>query len=414
MMRSTAWRIQSGWPLFAAALILAVLAPGAAGQCRYEVTVIEGPECAYGQASMYSSKLNEQGHIVGFFVCPTGYAEPFLWTPETGLIELPLPPNSYAAGAKDVNSSGQIVGWMIHNDYGDRGFVYEDGEYTILSPVIPNSGWCGAWAINNDGTVVGYRSITEDANPYNAFIWSADEGFTDLGVMEGPYSAARDISESGLVVGWTGYLTPGDEAFLWDNGELTILGPIPGGISSTGRSVNNRGEIAGAGAIEVVRSTELLGAGFVWHSGVWTMLQPIPGGEQTGAVAINDLSQVAGVSGPVGADYVHATLWHDNLPYDLNDLADLEPGFHIEACDDINNAGQIIAEGYDAQYCTVVFLLTPIDRPRGDIDCDCDVDVADLLFLLGEWGKPHSLADINDDGIVNFWDLLVLLHNWGA
>ena len=46
------------------------------GQCQYEVTVIEGPQCAYGQASMYSCSLNEQGQVVGYFQCPTGYCEP--------------------------------------------------------------------------------------------------------------------------------------------------------------------------------------------------------------------------------------------------------------------------------------------------------------------------------------------------
>ncbi|MDY7108300.1 MAG: hypothetical protein SYC29_06650 [Planctomycetota bacterium] len=379
------------------------------------MTVIEGPRSdALGQALLYGVGLNEQGHVVGYFHYTGGWNRPFLWTDETGLVELPLPPDSYEAWAGDINEAGQIVGSMTHNDLGFRGFLYEDGEYTVVGPVIPDAGWSSSSAINNDGRVVGYRSITEEVNPYNAYIWSAEDGFTDLGVMEGPYSAARDISETGLVVGWTGYPTPADEAFLWDDGELTILGPIPGGISSSARSVNNRGEIVGNSATEVGRSSELRGLGFMWHEGDWTLLQPIAGYDESGAAAINDLSQIVGSSGPIGPGGSHPTLWQNEQPWDLNDLANVEHGFTMEACDDINNRGQIIAEGYDAQYISVTFLLTPIGRPTGDITGDCNVGVADLLFLLAEWGKTDSPADINDDGVVGVWDLLALLGDWGS
>jgi len=92
----------------------------------------------------------------------------------------------------------------------------------------------------------------------------------------------------------------------------------------------------------------------------------------------------------------------------------LDHGWKIERAHAANNAGQIVSEGYDSEYNNVSFLLTPVDRPMGDITCDCDVDVADLLFLLGEWGKTNSPADIDGDGIVNVFDLLILLSDWGT
>jgi hypothetical protein len=54
----------------------------------------------------------------------------------------------------------------------------------------------------------------------------------------------------------------------------------------------------------------------------------------------------------------------------------------------------------------------------GDVDCDGDVDTADLLALLGAWGDcphPPSMcpADLDGDGVVNTADLLILLGNWG-
>ncbi len=52
----------------------------------------------------------------------------------------------------------------------------------------------------------------------------------------------------------------------------------------------------------------------------------------------------------------------------------------------------------------------------GDIvGLDGNVNVTDLLSLLGGWGSnPGHPADINDDGQVNVTDLLVILGAWGA
>ncbi len=55
----------------------------------------------------------------------------------------------------------------------------------------------------------------------------------------------------------------------------------------------------------------------------------------------------------------------------------------------------------------------------GDLDSDGDVDVSDLLALLGAWGPcpgpcpPACVADIDGDCAVGVIDLLVLLGNWG-
>lgn len=52
----------------------------------------------------------------------------------------------------------------------------------------------------------------------------------------------------------------------------------------------------------------------------------------------------------------------------------------------------------------------------GDIDGDGDVDVADLLTLLGGWGPCDTdccLADLNGSGAIDTADLLLLLGNWG-
>jgi len=399
--------------LLAASLIAGALASGAAGQCQYEVTIIQAEECPpYGYPPTKGLGLNESGHVVGSYpFCVIGFDVPFLWTPETGMIDLPLPPDSYEARAGDINDAAQITGSMTIADVGFRGFIYDNGGYTVLPPVIPDAGWSSASAINDHAQVVGYRSITEEVNPYNAFVWSADDGFTDLGVMDGPFSCATDISDTGIVVGWTGVLGLG-QAFVWEDGELLLLGPIPEGTTSHANAVNNRGAIAGVGKMKPDHPSGLSAQPVLWKNGQWHLLGVLPGCDVGGARDINDLTQiVGGCTQP--DDTRRAFLWQQGSMYDLNDLALLEPNFMIERAFAITNQGQIVADGADPMNQRITFVLTPIDRPEGDVEGDCDVDVGDLLFLLGEWGKSDSPADINDDGLVNVWDLLALLGDWG-
>lgn len=49
----------------------------------------------------------------------------------------------------------------------------------------------------------------------------------------------------------------------------------------------------------------------------------------------------------------------------------------------------------------------------GDINQDNEVDVADLLLVIGAWGNSGE-ADIDGDGTVNVADLLILIGAWGA
>ena len=43
-----------------------------------------------------------------------------------------------------------------------------------------------------------------------------------------------------------------------------------------------------------------------------------------------------------------------------------------------------------------------------------DVDINDLLIVIGQWGNEDSIADINNDGTVNVDDMLFVIGSWGA
>jgi probable HAF family extracellular repeat protein len=95
--------------------------------------------------------------------------------------------------------------------------------------VVPN-------AINNVGQVVGQDGSGQ------AFLWQSGT-FTPLGTLGGTQSAANDINDSGVVVGWANLANGKQHAFKWD-GAITDL---DAGINyaTVAEAVNNSGDVAG-------------------------------------------------------------------------------------------------------------------------------------------------------------------------
>ena len=383
----------------------------------YEVTaIIQTPvDCGFGFDITTGLGLNDDGAVVGFYWCSGWeHKEAFVWTAEEGFVTLERPQGVSSAIAVDVNEDGVICGTLHVFGVGDRGFVYDNGEWTILPPVVDvPGGRSSAAAINNAGTVVGKRSLTKDPTPQNAYIWSADEGFTDLGVMKGGVSRATGVTEGGDVVGSTGGLAlPGQEAFVWQDGELTLLGYIPQGISSWAIAVSSHGKIAGGGLMDPDKS-DLPGQPAFWDDGRWELLGVLPGCDIGGSRDVNDHGMVVG-SCTEPDNTKRAFVWAMGRMFDLNDLVPKALDISLQRAKGINDAGQIVTDGDDEAGENVSFLLTPTVPPLGDLDGDCIVGVIDLLILLAEWGQRDSPADLNGDGIVGVKDLLILLGNWGS
>ena len=410
--------------ILACAVTVAVSTTSAHAQipCEYEVTTLQFPiECGIGTVITTGLSLNEKGAVVGYYYCPLWENfQGFMWTAEEGFEALDPPQGVVEVFPRDINNNGIICGSMYVWEYGYRGFVYENGEWTILPPVVDVPGaWSSAAAIDNAGVVAGQRSLTEELNPQNAYIWSATEGFRDLEGLE-ELSAATAITGD-IITGWM--VNPGEmkEGYLWDDGRVTFLGPIPGGLSSDPAAVTNQGVIVGSGAIPMDGYPFGIPRAFLWQEGKFTLLGTLPDHLISRAQDIRTKpQQIVGRSWNVDGTptIAHGFIWEDGVMYDLNDFISGESGVLIEGATGISARGEIVANGDDVEGEIVAFLLAPAAAPLGDLDGDCQVGVSDFLILLSNWGSCENCAacpaDLDNNCVVGVSDFLILLGKWGS
>jgi probable HAF family extracellular repeat protein len=138
---------------------------------------------------------------------------------------------------------------------------------------------------------------------------------------------------------------------------LTDLGTLPGGSGSFGIDINASGQVTGYS-----HTGEFVFRAFLWD-GTMQDLGTLGGTFSTG-VAINAAGQVTGYSYLAGDLVPHVFLWDGTVMQDLNALiapADpLQPFVTLSFGVDINDAGQILANGIDSRTGeSRAYLVTP-------------------------------------------------------
>jgi len=234
---------------------------------------------------------------------------PFVRYGDAPLMPVALPAGGGNAIVSGVTDAGVVAGQFTQPQaqfLAIVGFRWSAANgLETLTPVLPNQGFEVA-GVNASGTVVG-STLEEDRR---AFRWNTDgsvDWLADSTAFDS--AAASDINDAGLIAGnvesVVGNKLVGSLAIWGDDAQLYRTATMDGWDFYAAQAINNGGDVVGYAARPI----------------------PYPDGSYLGDESI-------------------ALLWRDGeAPIDLNTLIDL-PGLKLQNAFDINDHGQIIANGF--------------------------------------------------------------------
>ena len=244
----------------------------------YQVIDLGKPSGMMGQAVA----LNDRGQIVGRTWNQQGVNYAFIW--QDGVMR-DLGTLGGMTFPTDINERGQVVGRSSVGGWWYP-FLWSDGVMTSLHPDERSQNPSVAPRVNDAGQVVwtGHSFVYPSTGIAHAFLWS-NGVVTDL--VADRVSAVAGVNERGEIAGNT---LGGGSAFVWRNGTLQFL-PSLGGVASA-TAINNRGQVAGT----AITTSSTIAHAVLWDHGEITDLGVLPGDSLSGAGFITESGEVAGMS----------------------------------------------------------------------------------------------------------------------
>lgn len=360
------------------ALFAAVAAGPASAAPRYVAVMIDAPPHVYGLAS----GINAAGDVAGALV------PDYSWFREGGrafsyvggvLQELPLPTTG-DTDAVGISDDGQVA------VNASEGFLLYSATSTV-HPTFQNGSVSTALGMSGNGNVAGFASTPGGRRAFRY----TNSHMEDLGTLGGIESLGVGINRAGDVTGWLTLSHSGPpRAFIYAGGVVRMLGDL-GGPTSFGTAINDAGQVAGTASV-AGGSTHA----FLYADTVMRDLGTLGGRDSEGS-SINAKGDVTGWSA-IAEDSSHrAFLYSNGEMHDLNALVISGLGaFTLFSAPGINDQGQVVASGCDAETCRVFRLDVVTDSPQA---IEYHHATFDHYFLTA---LPDEIAKL-DSGIISGW-----------
>jgi probable HAF family extracellular repeat protein len=291
--------------------------------------------------------INASGFVAGISNIASGLNHAFFYDGSIHDLGTIAGGSTSTSNGLGLNNAGIIVGsTIIHRPINDPPSEKYIQAFIDMGRLMINIGTLGgiesvATAINESNQVVGSSTLSNEPQPYHAFLFSGGS-MIDLGSLGGS-SEAFGINQSGKVVGGS-YLPDGTtfHGFLWNAGVMSDLGTL-GGTLSQAFGINSNDAIVGVASLP--GDTKMHAA--LWNAGQITDLGSL-NGQNTVAHGINDDGVIVGTAAfPAGGPSAdeHAFIYANESMTDLNTLIASDSGWVLEEAEGINSAVQIIGNG---------------------------------------------------------------------
>lgn len=336
----------------AAVFLYGMTCAAAAAAPRYRLTILDtmqGEAVAINNAGDIAGNLwgsQGNGHAVGWF----------------GGSKQVLP--DFFDSATSISSKGHIGGRSTtYSDGGgifssSSGLVYYRGNTTGVPEAFSIGNADAPWythsravGVNGAGWVLAHGAANSGSGPYLV----DDESVKIL-----PLVSAYAINDRGQVAGWGYNAQSQAQAMLYANGQVTGLGTLPGDRYSAATDVNENGV-----AVGYTENLDALGQthrrSFIYMNGQMTPLGNLA--DDNTAVALNNLGMVLGYSNALSPSGTRRIpyLYQDGAQYDLGSLV-ADRGWRVADVADINDSGMIVGQACNLAGCYAA-LLTPVPEP---------------------------------------------------
>ncbi len=380
----------------------------------------------------YANGINDAGQVIGGgtkYEADGSYVggAAFFWDPTHGRQE--IAGFGGTTTANGINAFGEVAahGTLVDSSgfyLGSQAFRWSSGDAPQLLENFGQSATgqisTSAVAINDAGQIAGYGSIYDASGNSlgtQAIRWEADgtgQLLGHLGTNSAGAATSRsvDINASGAVLAEGDIFdsagkNKGRGGFYWDEtgGVQNVgnLGEDSGGYSYTYvYDMNDSGQVTGYSNVYDAAGTKTSRNAFIWDAtkgmiDLGVLALDANGGGGSFARAINASGLVVGASNDYDQNGislgVRAVLWdacHNIL--DLNDYVDASLGWTLQQATAINDSGDILGWGTNAQGNRSAFVMF-----AKDLDLSCDP------------GQSHGVSDSGTTAVLMATSLLGLI-----